>query len=127
MDKPVIKFIAQIKRGAVAHMDFQAFKWPYYDKDVNAFFTVEYNGRYFDCKAHGYGERGSSESYGSGSVLVWNMEDFVPHVDLNFVKLAVFEHQKNKILEQIVKKAKELDDLRISYETLLTNEPKLVI
>jgi hypothetical protein len=124
--EPNIKFSAKIKPGARVWMDFSVIIWPYRKQDKDLQFDVEYNGEHFDCKANGYGKRGNVESYGQGSLFVSNMDDFVPTPALNFISLAVFESQKNKILQQIVKKATELDTLRQSYETLLTKAPRLV-
>jgi hypothetical protein len=127
MDKTIVEFSARIKSGASVFMDFSVVRWPYKgDDDLDIFFDVKYNGSHFDCTAYGYGQRGSSESYGNGSIFVTNMDDFVQTPNLNHPAIIVFEHQKNKILEQMVMKARELDELRQKYETLLTKEPKLV-
>ena len=122
----IIHFSARIKPGARVWEEHWWKVWPIKQPDENIEFAVEYNGRHFDCKAFGYGQRGSGESYGNGSLFVTDMSDFVDSPDLAHVAIIVFEHQKNKILEKIVAAAKELDDLRQSYETLLTKAPKPV-
>ena len=124
MNDVTVRFMARIKPGAKVFEEHWWKAWPINPKDAQIEFAVEYNGRHFDCKAFGYGQRGGGESYGNGSLFVTDMSDFVDSPDLEPVRIIVFQHQKNKILEKIVTAAKELDELRQSYETLLTNAPK---
>lgn len=126
MSDSIIHFCAQIKPGARVWEEHWWKEWPIKSKDVSISFTVEYNGIHFVCKAFGYGQRGSGDSYGNGSIFVTDMSDFVDSPDLEPVAIIVFQHQKNKILEKIVTAAKALDELRQSYETLLTKAPKPV-
>lgn len=78
----------RIKPGAGIFQDFHFGKWPNccpprseYEgeeyqqraKDPEMVFDVEWNGRYWDCKADGYGylrSQGEAGEYGSGSITV---------------------------------------------------------
>ncbi len=78
----------RIKRGAGILQDHHFGKWPnccpprseyegeeykYEAKDPDMVFEVEWKGRYWDCKADGYGmlrSRGEGGEYGNGSIFV---------------------------------------------------------
>lgn len=84
----------RIKRGAKVFQDSYSCTWPqcvppsseyegeeykYVTKDADRVFRVEYNGRYWDCKAEGYG---LDPDYGNGSVFAYG-EDAVELVEGN--------------------------------------------
>jgi len=53
--------------------EYEGDEYQYCAKDPDMVFDVEWNGRYWNCKADGYGylrSRGESGEYGSGSILV---------------------------------------------------------
>jgi len=79
----------RIKRGTGIFHDHYFAKWPNccpprieYDgeeyqheaKDPDMVFEVEWTGRYWDCKADGYGMHGESGEYGNGSIFVNNRD-----------------------------------------------------
>lgn len=83
----------RIKRGAGIMQDRCFGKWPnclpprseyagekyrYEAKDPDMVFDVEWTGRYWDCKADGYGMlrvRGEGGEYGNGSIFVHGYDD----------------------------------------------------
>lgn len=78
----------KIKRGALVGQERRYFNWPgcippskEYDLPINfkyetkfpdAIFECEWNGEYWDCKRDGYGSLKYSESYGNGSIFVFD-------------------------------------------------------
>lgn len=63
----------RIKHGASIFQDFQSRTWPQITENPDIEFTAEWNGRYWDCRADGYGHltsRGDTGDYGNGSILV---------------------------------------------------------
>jgi len=79
----------RIVKGAAISQDFHFGKWPqccpprseykdeeyqYLTKRPDMIFDVEWNGRYWDCKADGYGHlraNGEIGEYGNGSIFVF--------------------------------------------------------
>lgn len=82
----------RIKLGAPIFQDFHFGKWPnclppeseyegekyqYKAKDPDMVFEVEWKGRYWDCKADGYGmlrSRGEGGEYGNGTIFVHEID-----------------------------------------------------
>ena len=53
--------------------EYKGEKYQYLAKNPEMFFDVEWNGRWWDCKADGYGylrSRGEDGEYGNGSIMV---------------------------------------------------------
>ena len=83
-----LKAICKIKRGAQTFQDHHFDKWPgceppskeyegepyqYLAKNPDMLFEARWNGRYWDCKADGYGHLklyGDNGDYGNGSIYV---------------------------------------------------------
>jgi len=85
----------RIVEGAGIFQDHQGGKWPqccpprseyngeqyqYRAKDPDMIFDAEWNGRYWDCKADGYGylrSNGEPGEYGNGSIFVHAFEGVI--------------------------------------------------
>lgn len=55
------------------YSEYKGEEYQYQAKDPNMVFSVEWNGRFWKCKADGYGHiksRGDIGEYGNGSILV---------------------------------------------------------
>lgn len=70
----------RIKPGAAVSQDFGFGKWPAtksgQDVDVNMIFDAVWDGRFWDCRADGFGARrweGEAGEYGNGSITVIGM------------------------------------------------------
>lgn len=91
---------AKIKRGSFIGQDRSYFNWPEcfpHDSEYNrnavdyrfetkfpdAVFECEWNGKYWECVRNGYGSLKASESYGNGSIFVfdYNGIEFLPMND----------------------------------------------
>ena len=66
----------RIKVGAMVSQDYRVFRWPATassDADPDMEFDAEWNGRFWDCRADGFGRRrwrGDDGEYGNGSIFV---------------------------------------------------------
>ena len=81
----------RINVGALVSQDHGVGRWPGDDVDADMEFDAEWNGRWWDCRADGFGRlasRGEPGGYGNGSIFVHDHEgvtllDDAPHAQVN--------------------------------------------
>jgi len=85
VERPVLR--VRINRGALVSQDRATGRWPATrageDIDPDMEFDAEWSGRWWDCKANGFGRlrsRGETGGYGNGSIFV-HSRDGVTVVD----------------------------------------------
>jgi hypothetical protein len=72
--KPMSSVKVRINEGTTVSMDFGVSNWPHLPggmADVDMVFEANWNGKWWDCRADGYGNPGK---YGSGSIYVHSLD-----------------------------------------------------
>lgn len=77
----VVTARVRIKVGALVGQDHAFGRWPWtrdgVDVDQDMVFDAEWDGRWWDCRADGYGRKswlGDTRGYGNGSIGVMDLD-----------------------------------------------------